>query len=506
MNLLNSMTHPALFGKWFSGPSWNNWRTIIKATTALPMSDDERAFFRSVADREPPTKPARTTAYIMGRRAGKDSIASVDVAHAAAFFGSQDKLRIGERALCLSVACDRTQARIQLGMVKAYFSEIEPLRAMVMNETKDGLELNNGVDIVVATNSFRSIRGRSILRAVLSETAFMPADESSLPATELYRAIRPGLTTLAPESAIRLISSPYVKSGLLWDLFSQHYGRDDSDVLIVKAPTLTMHNDPEIAAEREQAFLDDPDAAAAEWDAEWRTDIAALIDPMLIDSCIIRGRAELPYNPSMRAVAFLDAASGVGKDSMVLSIAWFDAVTNKAVLASVREVRPPFSPEQVCLEFSQIARSYGCERILSDRYSLNWIAERFRSHGLQIEYSTKTKSELYRAVLPLISSGRVELLDNPRLRAQLCSLERRVSRGTGHESIDAACGLPEDVANASAGALVYSSEKRGAGSGIIIVGVPHFGSQPDDQPDRCNRNHFVDGEELPELPPKFATC
>ena len=54
--------------------------------------------------------------------------------------------------------------------------------------------------------------------------------------------------------------------------------------------------------------------------------------------------------------------------------------------------------------------------------------------------------------MPLLTSGRAELLDEPRLVAQLCGLERRTARG-GRDSIDHAPGRHDDVANAAAGVL-----------------------------------------------------
>ena len=59
--------------------------------------------------------------------------------------------------------------------------------------------------------------------------------------------------------------------------------------------------------------------------------------------------------------------------------------------------------------------------------------------------------------LPLINSGRVELLDHPRLVAQLCGLERRTAWG-GRDSIDHGPGGHDDLANAVAGALVAAAE------------------------------------------------
>src|SRR5262249_32943467 len=65
----------------------------------------------------------------------------------------------------------------------------------------------------------------------------------------------------------------------------------------------------------------------------------------------------------------------------------------------------------------------------------------------------RPKSELYRELLPLVNSRRVELLDHPRLISQLLGLERRTARG-GKDSIDHAPNAHDDLVNAVAGALV----------------------------------------------------
>jgi hypothetical protein len=75
--------------------------------------------------------------------------------------------------------------------------------------------------------------------------------------------------------------------------------------------------------------------------------------------------------------------------------------------------------------------------VRGDRYAGEWPRERFRVHGLTYEPSEQNKSELYLALLPLLNSGRAELLDDKRLVAQLCGLERRTARG-GRDSIDQA--------------------------------------------------------------------
>ncbi len=61
----------------------------------------------------------------------------------------------------------------------------------------------------------------------------------------------------------------------------------------------------------------------------------------------------------------------------------------------------------------------------------------------------KPKSDLYRDLLPILNSHRVDLLDH-QLTAQIISLERRTARGGG-DTIDHAPGAHDDLANAVAG-------------------------------------------------------
>ena len=124
MNIVETISDPNLFEPWFAGASWDNWKTILKAAFALPMTDDERAFFRSVADRDPPATQVRELWIIAGRRAGKDSIASVIAAQAASFFEPAGKLRGGERAVVMCLAVDRSQSAIVLNYIRSYFTDI----------------------------------------------------------------------------------------------------------------------------------------------------------------------------------------------------------------------------------------------------------------------------------------------------------------------------------------------------------------------------------------------
>jgi hypothetical protein len=217
-DLVTAMSDPRLFGPMFAGASWDNWRTILRAALGLPMTEAEIAFFRTVAGREPPGKRVKELDIIAGRRSGKDSVASAIAAYAAVTFRPDGRTRPGERPLIMLLGADRSQARALLGYIKGYFAEIPPLRAMVQRETQDGVELTNGIDIVVQTCDYRSARSRTVLLAIGTETAFWASENSSSPDVEVFRAIQPSLATLDGESMVIMISSAYKRDGLLYEL------------------------------------------------------------------------------------------------------------------------------------------------------------------------------------------------------------------------------------------------------------------------------------------------
>src|SRR5262245_46797326 len=89
---------PEMLGRptWFAGPSWYNWRIILKAMFAEEMSPREVYRFWELADRAPPKHRVREAWLAIGRRAGKDSIASGIAAYLAAMHDFSPYLRAGE--------------------------------------------------------------------------------------------------------------------------------------------------------------------------------------------------------------------------------------------------------------------------------------------------------------------------------------------------------------------------------------------------------------------------
>jgi hypothetical protein len=202
-----------------------------------------------------------------------------------------------------------------------------------------------------------------------------------------------------------------------------------------------------------------PACSAAEYLAEFRTDVEGFVLLEVVESCVGDYREMLPASGSFYR-AFVDPSGG-SADSFTLAVAHKDKNKHKRiVIDAVRERRPPFSPEDVVEEYAAVLKAYRVSTVTGDRYAGEFPRELFRKHGVNYELSEQTKSDLFRDLLPRLNSGSILLPRHDRLISQLVSLERTVSRG-GRDTISHPVGGHDDVANAIAGAAVLAGRYGG---------------------------------------------
>ena len=449
MTIWDAVRDPAIFGSCFTGASWQAWGVFLKALFGVALIPQEQGLYRRHTGRQTlPTEPAREAWVVVGRRGGKSRIAALVAVFLACFLEYRRLLAPGERGMVMVIAADRPQARTVFRYIAGLLDSISLLVPMVESRTREAIHLSNRVTIKVHTANFRTVRGYTVIAAICDEIAFWRSEESANPDTEILNGLRPGMATV-PSPLLLCISSPYARRGALWQAYRQHYGQDGDPVLVWQADTRSMNptvSESVIA----KAYAEDEATASAEYGAQFRRDIDSFLAREAIESAVVPGRRELPALDEHDYTAFVDPSGG-SQDSMTLAIAHQE--DGRAVLDLLRERRPPFSPEAVVQEFSHVLRDYRVTTVTGDRYGGEWPRERFCQYGIGYEIFDKAKSDLYRELLPMINSGRVDLLEHPRLVAQLSRLERRTGRG-GRDSIDHAPGDHDDLANAVAGALV----------------------------------------------------
>jgi hypothetical protein len=469
-SILDAVKDERLFGAAFKTglETWSAWLVFLAALFGLPLDEAQAAIWRQCTGREAlPSKSFAEAWLVCGRRSGKSFMMALIGVFLACFRDYCPFLGPGEKATVMIVAADRKQARVVLRFVRGLLAA-PVLARRIVNDTADSVELEGDVVLEVITAS-HAVRGYSVAAALVDELAFLPGDDSATSGAEIIAAIRPAMSTI-PNSVLIAASSPYARRGPLWDSFKRYYGVDDPNVLVWRAPTLVMNPSvPERVIS--EAYEADPASAAAEYGAEFRTDVETFVAREAVEACVSPGVRERPPLPDLDYAAFADPSGG-SADSMTLAIGHKEG--DAVVIDAIRERRPPFSPDDVSSEFAALLKTYRIGKVTGDRYAGEWPRERLASHGIGYEPAERPKSDLYRDMLPLINARRLDLLDDKKLVAQLCGLERRTSRA-GKDSIDHAPNGHDDLINAVAGCasvLQASSSYWGASGNLDWVRSP----------------------------------
>jgi hypothetical protein len=449
--------------------SWSVWRTILRATFGDSLDEQQKQVFAAVAgSRKPPARPVRELIAIAGRRSGKSRIAALVAAYIATCIDHRAKLVPGEVGYVLVLAASRAQATVVLRYIAAFLQSSAILRREVAEVTAEEIRLKSGIVIAVHPNSFKTVRGRSLVAAVFDETSYWPTDDSALSDVEALRAVLPSLSTT--NGMLIAISSPYRKAGLMFTRHRDFYAKNDDEVLVVKGATTAFNPTIDTSVIR-RAEADDREAAQSEWHAEFRSDLSALLDDQVIDGAIDHDRPlELPpRKSSILYQAYCDSAGGVGSDSYSLAITHQDK--DLLVVDLVRGTAGKFDPQLVTEEYARLLKEYGIRKVVGDAYGAEWTAGAWSKCDIRYVRSELPKGQIYLECVPLFARGVVRLPDHARLLRELRLLERRTHR-SGRDTVDHPRGAHDDHANAACGALQLLTTKGSYDSSMSWVGGP----------------------------------
>ena len=141
----------------------------------------------------------------------------------------------------------------------------------------------------------------------------------------------------------------------MWDTFSKHYGPDGSPSVLVAKGTTSDFNQTIPQAEIDRELERDRARNTAEFLAEFRNDLEGYVAYEVVEACI-GSYFEMAPARSTSYYAFTDPSGG-SDDSLSRSrIVHRDG--ERVVIDCIREVNPPFLPEQVIIEFVSVLKSY----------------------------------------------------------------------------------------------------------------------------------------------------
>jgi hypothetical protein len=413
-----------------TGPSWTTWRIIGKVLDGLPLDAAETATYRQLTGRSTIPTALLELWAVCGRGSGKSTFMAVQAVRAAC---RGYPVRGVPRVLLMAFVKD--QAGIAFEYVQEFVDGDPELRKLVAGRTRSSLTFAHGLRLETISSNWRTVRGYSIAAALCDELAFWWSDETaSNPAAEIVRAIKPGLGK-CPGARLLVGTSPWTEEGPVYDAVQKHHGRDDAaHVLVLRAPTLTLnpsYDRARIALEEQQ----DPESAASEYGAAWRTAGGTLVRPEVVDAAIDAGVTERPPEPPLGNdyyVAAVDLSGGTGEDSAAVSIQHTEQDDSGPEVCGqdlLREWEPPFDPGVMVAEVARECQRYGVTEVVGDQFSEGFAAAEFRRHGITYTVSARKTAECVLDSLAVLNTRRVRLLDHPKLRRQFLGLRRDYASG-----------------------------------------------------------------------------
>jgi len=479
VNILSAIKDPNLFRPFLGEEleSWQAWLIALRALYGLSIKSDlAKALVKQCTGRNASELPAdgfQTALFLVGRRSGKSRISAVIGAFEGLFGGHETRLAKGESGIIPVISPTKYQSTIVWKYLSAIFDV--PLLKQEVADTKESeksLVLRNGIEIRILVGDWRTIRGPSVVCAIVDEVCFLGLTEESKVRsdTELIRALRPALLTT--KGKLIAISSKYAKKGWAYGQWSRQHGANKGvspsfvptwTTLVWDSPSKAM-NPTLPQAEIDAAYLEDPAAARSEFGGEWREDVSEFVPRSLIESLVVTGRKELLPRSSISYFAFTDLSGG-RHDDAGLAIAHREG--RKVILDLAKLWRAPFNPHDIIAQQATELRRFSLRKVTGDNYAAEFVADSFKAQGISYAKSELAKSDLYRELLPCLCSAEIELLDDPKLIDQLAGLERRTRSG-GKDSIDHPPGAKDDLANCIAGVARSKAKHR--------VGAMRFGT------------------------------
>lgn len=456
------------------------WVTFYRAVEGLPLDAEQLEMFRLCTGRDAYEPRSYTEATVIaGRRSEKTSTGVKFGLWKAMTGGYEHQVRRGELLRVPIIAQDLRIARDIKHAAETMLLNSPVLSNEIADVFANEIRLRNGVALTCYPSSFRSTRGLAMPVALLDECAFWVVEGSS--DVEVVKSVKPGQLQFGPARRLIKLSTPWQRSGLVYDEFNRR--RERPDLLVWQASTSTMT--PRIAAdllEAERAA--DPAYFAREYLAEFVDDLEAFLSASDVDAAVETGVRECPPVEELKAagayVAALDASGLTGRDRFVFGIAHRSNRIrgDRSSPDSFVDLLRAWSKAPVPLvvdEIASVCRAYGVTTIIGDQFAASFLGELLHQRGIALHqkpFTRQSKIEIFLALKRALAEGTLRLLDLPEALRELRQLEAKKLSGGGY-AIAAPRGGRDDYV-AVIGLLAHNLAEGGGARGEDLVGVVSF--------------------------------
>ena len=291
------------------------------------------------------------------------------------------------------------------------------------------------ISVGAADSGGLSMRSGWLAAFVLDEAALF-GEAAAGAAVSAEAILQAAETRLLPGGQGWVVSSPYGPTGLLYQLYTKHWGKPGR-TLVVRAPTLAMNPGfPQSMVDAIRA--EKPDVAAREYDAEWVDADSAFFEGVLVDKASLREAVDIPPQEGSRYLAAMDAGTRGNAWTVVIArdvrekgerIAKIEIAYAHEWIGSRQK---PLDPATVFASLRDKLAPYGITSVNCDAWAIDPMRSVAKSCGMRLNEHTfrgEQKTEIYRAVDALLRQGRLDLPPIAAVTRDLKSIRRRATAG-----------------------------------------------------------------------------
>ena len=404
--------------------------------------------------------------WALGRRSGKSLMASICAVYAAVMLSDQYRkhLRPNEKFYIICVANSNEQAKIIIRNIKDLLNNSYYLQNLIKKEYSDSLELTNNCIIKSIPTSSRTARGLPVAILIFDEIAFALEGESNAGAESLFRALSPAVAQFGVLGKILLISSPYKKQGLFWDMYRNGKNNNHPTIQAINYPSWEVN--PTLSKEfLKQEKARDPELFDVEYGANFFNNLNSFLHSDMVELCINYDRDALLYNSKYEGTYFCSIDPSLGfRDAYAVVIAHFEhekLIIDYCFQFEVKrlsQVATGICIDEVISTITQFNNIYGgFQKIIVDQFNSQILIQRLSALNIEgFNWTNNNKKEAYEKVKVAVNSGNIELYNHPKLISELKNLQINFT-SSGNWTISGGSGAAvDDYASCLAAIFLHS--------------------------------------------------
>ena len=326
------------------------------------------------------------------------------------------------------------------------------------------MELTNNCIIKSIPTSSRTARGLPVAILIFDEIAFALEGESNAGAESLFRALSPAVAQFGVLGKILLISSPYKKQGLFWDMYRNGKNNNHPTIQAINYPSWEVN--PTLSKEfLKQEKARDPELFDVEYGANFFNNLNSFLHSDMVELCINYDRDALLYNSKYEGTYFCSIDPSLGfRDAYAVVIAHFEhekLIIDYCFQFEVKrlsQVATGICIDEVISTITQFNNIYGgFQKIIVDQFNSQILIQRLSALNIEgFNWTNNNKKEAYEKVKVAVNSGNIELYNHPKLISELKNLQINFT-SSGNWTISGGSGAAvDDYASCLAAIFLHS--------------------------------------------------